>query len=91
MWVSKQWWEQERLYLEGARAAAVAADEGGGGGGGGRGGRSIRELKREDYKSFKYHIGTESSVPVAPVLVLEHHRPTMSMLWGHGGRSKREK
>ena len=27
-WVSKRWWEQEGLELEGARAAAEAVDEG---------------------------------------------------------------
>ena len=32
--------------------------------------------------------GTEYSVPVASVWVLEHHHPTMSKLWEHGYRSK---
>ena len=30
----------------------------------------------------------ESSVPVASVMGLEHNRPTMSTIWGHGGWSK---
>ena len=30
----------------------------------------------------------ESSVPVASVMGLEHHQPTVSTVWGHGGCSK---
>ena len=36
---------------------------GGYGEGGGIRGRSSRQIKREDYVEFKYHIETESSVP----------------------------
>ena len=32
--------------------------------------------------------GTDSSVHVASVRVLERHHPTMSILWGHGYRVK---
>ena len=32
--------------------------------------------------------GIESSVPIASVQVLEHHHPTMSMLWVHGYQLK---
>ena len=35
--------------------------------------------------------GAESSVPVASVWVLEHHHPTMILIWGHVDRSKKNK
>ena len=35
------------------------------------------------------YIGTESSVPLASVRVLDYPYPTMSMSWGHGVRPRR--
>ena len=35
--------------------------------------------------------GTDTSFPIASVLGLGHHNSIMSILWGHGGRSKRNK
>ena len=49
------------------------------------------EITQDKYVSLKYHIGTAPSIPVASVLVLEHHYPTMSKIWGHGCSSKEER
>ena len=75
---------------------------GGGAGGGGavggtgrgvrRGSRGVAGNKyRRTIYHFKYHIGTYLSIHVALLMGLEHHHPTMSTLWGHGGWSKRER
>ena len=87
----------KKLVEAGGVGPGRGAGDGGGRGcgvfreGGGRYGESSRELKWEDYIAYKYNIGTESSVPVASVMILVQHHPTTSTLWGHGGRSKMKK
>ena len=87
----------------GIGGARHSGGNGNGGGGSRRGiwkgrrrggalGGNIQELKTRDITyCIKQIIGTESSIPMDFVLVLELHHPIMSTLWRHRDRPKRGK
>ena len=88
--VSRRWWDQDRVDVEGMRTEDRKAVHTDGVGGYGRDGDRYGQLIRWDYTVANVILWTEPNYPFAYDLGLELHHPIMSMLGGHGGRLERE-